>query len=75
MVVAEVNGTLMLIDGRNQRAACKLVGVEPTGLVRQLPSLLGPAGIIDHVANCLELGIDPKQEPHDRAEGENRQAK
>ncbi len=46
-----------------------------SGLVRQPPSLLGPAGIMDHVANCLELGVDPKQEPRDRAEGDNRQEK
>jgi hypothetical protein len=26
---------------------------------------------MDHVANCLELGVDPKQEPRDRAEGRN----
>jgi hypothetical protein len=37
--------------------------------------LLGLAGIMDHVANCLELGVDPKQEPCDRAEGDNRQSK
>ena len=49
--------------------------VEDSGLVRQPPSLRGPAGIMDHVANCLELGIDPKQEPRDRAEGDNRQEK
>jgi hypothetical protein len=30
---------------------------------------------MDHVANCLELGVDPKQEPRDRAEGDNRQQK
>ncbi len=41
----------------------------------QPPLLLGPAGIMDHIANCLELGVDPKQEPRDRAEGGNRQEK
>ncbi len=46
-----------------------------SGLVRQPPSLLGPAGIMDHVANRLKLGVDLKQEPHDRAEGDNRQEK
>jgi hypothetical protein len=46
-----------------------------SGLVCQLPSLLAPAGIMDHVANCLELGVDPKQEPRDRAEGDNGQEK
>ncbi len=45
-----------------------LLGVQP-------PLLLGPAGIMDHVANCLELGVNPKQEPRDRAEGNNRQQK
>lgn len=29
IVIAEVNGELMLIDGRNRLAACKLAGVEP----------------------------------------------
>jgi len=29
---------------------------------------------MDHFANCLELGVDPKQEPRDRAKkGDNRQ--
>ena len=46
-----------------------------SGLVRQSPSLLGPVSIMDHVANCLELGVDLKQEPRDRAEGNNRQEK
>ena len=30
LVIAEVDGVWMLIDGRNQRAACKIAGVEPT---------------------------------------------
>ncbi len=34
---------------------------------------LGPAGIIDHVADRLEFGIDPEQKPRDRAEGDNLQ--
>jgi hypothetical protein len=25
---------------------------------------------MDHVANCLELGVDLKQKPRDRAEGD-----
>ncbi len=44
-----------------------------SGLVRKPPLLLGLAGIMDHVANCLELGVDPKQEPRDRAEGDDHQ--
>ena len=30
LVLAEVDGVWMLIDGRNRRAACKIAGVEPT---------------------------------------------
>ncbi len=46
-----------------------------SGLVHQPPWLLGPAGIMDHVADCLELGIDPEQKPRNRADGDNRQEK
>jgi len=30
---------------------------------------------MDHVTDCLELGVNPKQEPGDRAERYNRQEK
>ena len=30
LVVAEVKGKTMLIDGRNRRAACKIAGVDPS---------------------------------------------
>ncbi len=38
-------------------------------------SLARPAGIVDHVANRLEFGIDAEQKPLHRAEGDNFQEK
>ena len=45
------------------------------GLVSQPPRLLGLAGVIDHVADCLQLVVDFIQEPHHRAERDNLQKK
>ncbi len=44
-------------------------------VIRHQLLYFGLVGIMDHVANCLELGIDLKQEPRDHAEGDNRQKK
>lgn len=44
VTVAQIDGTLILIDGRNRLAACRQAGVEPTWV--ELPADTDPAGYI-----------------------------